>query len=254
MGVTRYPLESENACRVAGEHAGNPVNDGLSAAALEASARKTLPGVPAAAQRRGTRVAGRGLASVQEKLSAAFWAVKYPADPVGRPRHRPAALVSPGVRHISGKHFVRAPPQRRTDYRGNLMFPCLGYTLIRVPAFLDPRVIRRKPHKVLDRCRIQAVAARDRQQRLGIGDTLVNVPDSFRVSAISLLRVTLPLNRPESGQRAVMRVVVTDHRNSTVRLRLDSAGLLRVRVLLNERGHPATQIIPVGERLFSLGE
>src|ERR1017187_1508803 len=130
MGIPRYPLESENVCRVAGEHAGNPVNDRLSAAALETSARKTLPSVPAAAQRRGTRIAGRGLASVQEKLSAAFRAVKNPADPVGRPRHGPAAFVSPGARHIRGKHFVRAPPQRRSDYRGNLMCPCLGYTLM----------------------------------------------------------------------------------------------------------------------------
>src|SRR5450759_921444 len=106
------------------------------------------------------------------------------ANKGGRPVAWPAAFVSPGVRHISGKHLVRAPPQRRNDYRGNLMCPCLGYTLIRVPAFLDPRVIRREPDKVLDRCRIQAVAARDRQQGLALGDTLVNVPDSFRVSAI----------------------------------------------------------------------
>src|SRR5882757_6888912 len=101
MGVSRYPLEGENFCGVVGEHSGNHVDDWLCVGSLEAPARKTFSCVPATAQLGGARVSLRGLAGVQEKLPAAFRAVKHAADPVRRPRNGTAALVTASVRHVS---------------------------------------------------------------------------------------------------------------------------------------------------------
>ena len=61
MRIPRYPLKSENVCRVACEHAGNQVNDQPCAGSLEASASETLLAVAATAQFRGTRLLTRGL-------------------------------------------------------------------------------------------------------------------------------------------------------------------------------------------------
>ena len=56
MSISRYPLEGENFCRVACEHAVNQVNDRLCGGSLEASARETLLAVAVTAQLWGTRL------------------------------------------------------------------------------------------------------------------------------------------------------------------------------------------------------
>ena len=120
--------------------------------------------------------------------------IQFAGHATGRPPLFPRASVMLASSTLFARHH-----SGESDYRGNLMRPRLGFPLMRVPAFLNPRVIRREPDKVLDRCRVQIVAACDRQQGFAAGDTLVNVPDGFGVNAIRLLRVAFSFVSQNAG-------------------------------------------------------
>src|SRR6266568_286269 len=102
MRIPRYPLKREDVCRVAGEHAGNQVDNRLCTGALEPPARDALLAVAATAELGSTRllrarlaravIDSRREASVYVELSPALRAVEHTCKPVGRLCHGPPAL------------------------------------------------------------------------------------------------------------------------------------------------------------------